>query len=337
MVNNLFLLDGDIILKCLIEQDTGFRVLWDELLEKDINCAVTRSDWNKVKEQIKKRSNGSKIINLLRRKLEIYSLELHGEPILIVTSRPEKFSSEFPSILTCSINRAISRLSSINKLSVKASAKSLPNTITAELPPKKYSVGDVELEKFNLAYEKLLNFEEADAKSMSSYLKRIIKQFNLQGSYSEMDIHAEVYCRSFSLLKRDGISIRNPSAWIKKLAYNIIREWSRKEKNYINTNSDYSENFTVYEKDLERELRAITSSLNFLSSEEVKLLELRIVEEMSWATIHKVLKAGGEEVSKAALRKRYQIILNRIRNRYCSLGAENSFALPNAESILGSN
>jgi RNA polymerase sigma factor (sigma-70 family) len=183
-----------------------------------------------------------------------------------------------------------------------------------------------ELRQFNVEIQSLLTPQNPRARSLHSFIKRTLKQFHLDGFYTEFDIFNQAYLRGVSLT-RSGTAINNPKAWMRTTAYNVIREYHRRRRRY--RTSAYDElaeadrarreiEFTqVLEADIELDIQAVASSLTELSPEDRQLIGLRVVEGLSWKEVSQRLVALGEnQPSEASLRKRGQRALCRLRLLY---------------------
>jgi DNA-directed RNA polymerase specialized sigma24 family protein len=84
----------------------------------------------------------------------------------------------------------------------------------------------------DLAIEEVLGNRNPYAYSVLSAIKRSLRQFRLSSRIEAYEILHEAYLRGKSLI-RSGQTIRNPHAWLKATAFNIVREKYRSLKDQL--------------------------------------------------------------------------------------------------------
>jgi DNA-directed RNA polymerase specialized sigma24 family protein len=167
---------------------------------------------------------------------------------------------------------------------------------------------------------------KGDAKHLIFFIKRALRQFNLESHYQEMDILSEAYIRTQKRIEA-GETITNFPAWLKVVSINIIREKSKKrlrdqslQQNLIRRGHGSQEMMTEQDDaDLEA-IATLLESLKSLSSEDVEILKLRIVKGLSWDDVAESLEGIGKNAGNVtALRKRGERALSRLRKNFFSV------------------
>ena len=189
-----------------------------------------------------------------------------------------------------------------------------------------------ELARFMAEISFLLKPNSPHAHSLNYFIRRLLRQFDLNIVYTENDILNEAYLRGVRLT-RSGTAILCPEAWVRKTALNIIREESRKARRHRPVELDGladnerdrlekavaedREDVLVYAEAIAADVEAVITALQELSESDRAILQLKIVEGYSWRQISQSLIDAGEPwQSEAALRKRKQRILEQIRKLY---------------------
>lgn len=182
-------------------------------------------------------------------------------------------------------------------------------------------------QQFNQEIQILLSPKNPHARSLLAFIYREIRQFHLQGRISEVDIFIEAYMRGVDYTRATGNSIQRPKAWMRRTAYNIIREYSRNQQRYRQVAFDeLVENQMAglphWETCLETggvdgEIRVVLEAIAALSPEDCQLIQLRVIEGLSWQQVGEILRSlGHPPTSRATLRKRGQRALERLRVEY---------------------
>jgi DNA-directed RNA polymerase specialized sigma24 family protein len=166
-----------------------------------------------------------------------------------------------------------------------------------------------------------------DAKHLTFFIKRTLRQFQLDTQYQEMEILIEAYLRAQKKVD-SGEAIENLPGWLKTTSYNIVREKSKKRKreeslktHLINNSHGVEEIDNSWESDHtdKEKIKALIKSFQSLSSEDKDILTLRIVKGFSWEEVTAHLNSQEEtNISTATFRKRGERALNRICKSFFS-------------------
>lgn len=182
-----------------------------------------------------------------------------------------------------------------------------------------------EKKSFDFTVEGLLNpttltnsSEQNSCLLLKHFIKRTLAQFKLKNACVE-DLISEVYLRGLKLIN-SGEEIRNPGAWIRVTAYNVIREMHReKQKEQSNSelvelkvSSQENENYQETEENFLK-LKQLLKSLN---DKDKQILELRFFQDLSWQEITDYLSSQGEVLTSATVRQRGSRALKRLRKAY---------------------
>jgi RNA polymerase sigma factor (sigma-70 family) len=171
-------------------------------------------------------------------------------------------------------------------------------------------------------FAELLNPEYPSAVSLACYIRRTVRQFRLP-SIAESDILVEVFLRAYKLIVLGGgVVIRHPSAWIRRVAFNYIRELSRTYNRISPLEFDIPDEQGHSPIDgliLQADIAILERALQELDLDEQRLLTLKIVDELSWAEIRILLAGEGKVVSEDALRKQKERALKHLRQVYHAL------------------
>ena len=178
---------------------------------------------------------------------------------------------------------------------------------------------------FELAIKYLINYNTvANPEGKKSYLnlryfiKRTLKQFHLNNTCLE-DVISEVYLRGVKLID-SGEEIRNPGAWIRVTAYNVIREMNR-QKRKEQPNSELVElkvspQETEHNQEKEQNFLKLKHLLESLNEKDRQILELRFFQDLSWQEVTDYLNSQGEVVTIVTVRQRGSRALKRRRKAY---------------------
>ncbi len=183
-----------------------------------------------------------------------------------------------------------------------------------------------ETQQFNRDVQFLLKPNNPHARSLLAFIKRTIRQFELQGYVTEIDIFVEAYLRGVRYTQQRQEQIHQPKAWMRRTAYNIIRECKRDRLHYsalafdelmeqgvADTTSPPAVNDVVITDAINSVLRAFEA----LSVGDRNLIQWKVIDGLSWQAVQSQLVAEGEDrSSQAALRKRGQRALERLRRAY---------------------
>lgn len=174
------------------------------------------------------------------------------------------------------------------------------------------------VQKFNEEVYILLKANTAQARSLFAYIQRSLWQYRLDKRITVTDVFIEAYIRGVKyLLSSGGETIKKPSAWMRITILNVIREKSRDSKRLVSLDWDLvseTEEAGTSETDYSECFVAIMQAFNQLSHDERKIIQLRYFENKSWQAVRE--KLGESELTLAALRKRGQRTLDKLRQEY---------------------
>ena len=98
----------------------------------------------------------------------------------------------------------------------------------------------LELRQFNTEICCLLQEQSPHGRSLFLFIERSLRGFHLEGTHTGIEVFNEAYIRGVTFTLK-GNTIRNPKAWIRKTAFNVIRELSREAQQCQPKDSDYIE------------------------------------------------------------------------------------------------
>ncbi|PSN12034.1 hypothetical protein C7293_21875 [filamentous cyanobacterium CCT1] len=185
-----------------------------------------------------------------------------------------------------------------------------------------------ETQQFNRDVQFLLKPNNPHARSLLAFIKRTIHQFGLEVYITEIDIFVEAYLRGVRYTQQNQEHILQPKAWMRRTAYNIIRECKRDRLRYSAAAFDElmdqgpaeAEGPTpgaVDDEAISRAINAVLQALEALPQGDRDLIQWKVVEGLSWQQVQaRLVAAGGDRVSQATLRKRGQRALERLRRAY---------------------
>lgn len=182
-----------------------------------------------------------------------------------------------------------------------------------------------ETQQFNHDVQLLLKPNNPHARSLLAFIKRTIQQFGLQAHITEIDIFVEAYLRGVRYTQQNQEHIRQPKAWMRRTAYNIIRECKRDRQRYLAVAFDELMEqeaagggpAAVDDEMITHAIASVLQALAALSPGDRNLIQWKVVEGLTWPQVQTKLVAAGEEwVSLATLRKRGQRALERLRTAY---------------------
>ncbi|MBD2232719.1 RNA polymerase sigma factor [Phormidium tenue] len=194
-----------------------------------------------------------------------------------------------------------------------------------------------ETQQFNQDVQLLLKPNNPHARSLLAFIKRTIQQFGLQAHITEIDIFVEAYLRGVRYTQQNQEHIRQPKAWMRRTAYNIIRECKRDRQRYLAVAFDElmeqeaaaSDPATVDDQMIANAIALVLQALAALSPGDRHLIQWKVVEGLTWPQVQTKLVAAGEEwASLATLRKRGQRALERLRQAYHLYAGEPNDDLP---------
>ena len=193
------------------------------------------------------------------------------------------------------------------------------------------SINLPEPDTLDIALAEILGTGNSYAYSAIATVRRHLHSFRLTHQFEPHEILFEAYLRGKAAQRR-GDHIRNPHAWLKSTAFNIVREQSRKARQRIVVSyedNDYrtgDDTLNLLEKiDLTHEVKLLYKALREFEKENAataQLLIWRTIEEMSWDDIEARLRAttSGDIPNQATLRQRVARGKKRVRHILHSFG-----------------
>lgn len=177
-----------------------------------------------------------------------------------------------------------------------------------------------------LIEDSLSEKQNDDSRKIFFFAKRTLRQFKLDGQLQESDIVIQAYLRVREKIK-SGESIKNMPAYFNRVCYNIVREHSKKQKKTENLcNRLVNNGFGVSETNRQIDSlnysnnKILFESLAQLNNEDREIIELRIVQELSWKEISDHISLyRNKKLNTSTLRKRGERILKRLREAYISV------------------
>ena len=171
---------------------------------------------------------------------------------------------------------------------------------------------------------------EESTRKIFFFIKRSLLQFKLNGQLQESDILLEAYIRVRQKIE-SGESIQNMPAYLNRVAFNIIREKSKKQKKaedlhirLINNGYGHPDTTSGTDDTDSYKINVLLKALEELKPEDFEIIQLRIVNGLSWKEISEYLtssenKEHSKNLSASALRKRGERALKRLRKAYFSV------------------
>lgn len=184
------------------------------------------------------------------------------------------------------------------------------------------------LQRYNDEVKALLRPPNPGTRSLLEIIRRTLKQFNLSESVSEVEVFVEAYLRGFDhCCNSDKEPIRNVKAWLRVVAFNIIREKRRKQSrekkapyDTITENELGRQEITARAEDLEfidQDMKAVMVAFAQLSPYKQLLLKLKIMDGLPWRKVQETLVAMGEELYNVdTLRQQGRRALEALRQEY---------------------
>lgn len=170
----------------------------------------------------------------------------------------------------------------------------------------------------------LLGSNSSSGRLLYAFVRRNLYRFHLNGDFCEAAILNEALIRAVTATRR-GIVIQELSAWLRRAAYNIIREKSRDRKRLVSLDSEPErvEQVVCQAEEIEDDLSFIQAAFGLLEPRDQRILMLKIVQGLSWQEIHNILSIEGQpDCSIPALRKQKERALIRLRKKFHSLKPE---------------
>lgn len=169
--------------------------------------------------------------------------------------------------------------------------------------------------RIDAAFENILNPSSSEGVSVLNSVYRTVQQFQLSGRIDVACVLDESYLRAIKYIDEGG-TIEKPIAWIRGTSYNYIRELSRESKK-LQSLGDLeieSKKDLITDAEIDEDLNAIKLAFTRLSLKEQQLLNLLVVEELSYREVLQQLNE--DNLNEPALRKRKERILKKFRKIY---------------------
>lgn len=172
------------------------------------------------------------------------------------------------------------------------------------------------------AIEEILGNNNPYSYSVLTSIRFRLQQFKLTARIEAHEVLCEAYLRGKKYLQ-SGQQISNPHAWLKKTAFNIVRERSRRLRDHptepgilCDLVRDQREG-PLSQQALREEIEAVIQALHTLRDEEpeaAELLYLRTIEKWSWQQIRQwLIDQGRTAPNEATLRQRGARAKKRLR------------------------
>jgi DNA-directed RNA polymerase specialized sigma24 family protein len=191
-----------------------------------------------------------------------------------------------------------------------------------------------QLELLTTVINNLLSEEKDEAtRKIFFFIKRSLNQFKLNSQLEESDILSEAYLRVRKKIE-SGELIQNMPAYLNRVAFNIIREKSKKKKKsedlhirLINNSHGVTDTASRTDDLDSYQITILLKALEELNSEDFELIQLRIVKGLSWNEISDYRNYSKDNENKKRLsantRKKGERALKRLRKAYVYCGKIN--------------
>jgi RNA polymerase sigma factor (sigma-70 family) len=171
-------------------------------------------------------------------------------------------------------------------------------------------------------FKTLLEADNPESNTFFAFIKRSLRQFNLDSYYDPSDIISEAYIRGVRSIS-SGRVITNPLAWIRMVSHNIIRELSRNQNRQKADIAQLQDSVIFEPSNIEDDLELVQLAFKHLSPEDREIITLRTIEGLSWSEISKRLTSEEtQSLEEAVLRQRGARAMKRLRQIYHSLQPE---------------
>lgn len=141
------------------------------------------------------------------------------------------------------------------------------------------------------------NCQSGDLSSFSVlydfYLDKIYRFIYYRVSHREVaeDLSSQVFLKAIKAISSADFTDRNFSAWLYKIAYNLIIDHYRSEKKDINIDdviNYFSGQDLLLEVDKNRKVELIKEAMNFLNAKQKNILIMRVWDELSYREISNI-------------------------------------------------
>jgi len=171
---------------------------------------------------------------------------------------------------------------------------------------------------FDKEFSDFSNPQSIKGRVIFASIRRVLRQFRLHKLYDEAFLLNEAYIRAIACIRR-GLEIRNASAWLRGTIFRIVRELSREQQRTIPLEETFWDIHTIVspDEDLQDELLRLSTAIQLLSLQDQELLQMKVVENLSWTEIREIWKTRGYgDCAEATLRKRKERALSQLRKIY---------------------
>lgn len=161
------------------------------------------------------------------------------------------------------------------------------------------------------------------------FIEARLRQYHLGSQYQTGDVLRDTYFIAERKIIHGEIT-KNITAlefWLKRIAYNVIRDFSKKtrrrqsniirliEKGYCTENEINHLNTLEEDSDTEENKKAsLNKAFQALTNHDKEILLLRLIDDLEWKTIGTKL-----DLTPATARKRGQRALDRLREKFFSI------------------
>lgn len=185
-------------------------------------------------------------------------------------------------------------------------------------------------EKLKQLEEVLFGKKSAESYELSHFVKARLKQFHLDHQYESDDVLEKTYFIARRKIESELEEIIYIDRWLKKISFNIIRDFRKKENKHQRDIKKIIENGycaeTEYSKAREEQNiepikdKALSKTLEHLRPEQKDILTLRHIEGLDWKSIGNIL-----DISDSTARKRGQRALQKLKTIFFSLYKASDF------------
>jgi DNA-directed RNA polymerase specialized sigma24 family protein len=169
------------------------------------------------------------------------------------------------------------------------------------------------IEGFRMEFLRVVDPNTPSGRGLFAFLRNQLRCFHLTDYYSEDYVLNEVYIRG----QVKAGEIRSLCPWVKGTARLVIRELARKDAKLVNLDEEYLYEQSQEEEDWQEHFFALRQALLKLNTRDARLLNLKIVENLSWAEIRDLMRVEKYgDASEATWRKRKERALLRLRKFY---------------------
>ena len=182
------------------------------------------------------------------------------------------------------------------------------------------------IEELNIIAKEMVDPKNRDF-YIFPFIKGRLRQFHLESFCDESDVFNQVYMRAKNKLLK-GEHIEKFPGWFKDTAYKVVREISRKNKGQEKAIQRLDKSYVVDEIGPQlpdyatrQNCHKLREAMKLISEDDLELIILHWIEEMSWREIGDLLVTKGKEFSnnnkvEHKLRQRGKRALDRLRAQW---------------------